>query len=136
MPIFYVIAVVHYFIYYSMARFTLIKKVKLPPSMDDTITVNYIKIMRWAPLLYLYQAYWMLSNKQIFDGWVYPRLEITQPMETGHTFYSTLTLNQTSPLLLMVFAFTFILVMMKVPSCAKSLQKMGFLHKHQKILVN
>jgi len=93
MPVFYIIAVFHYFIYYSMARFTLIKKIKLPPSMDETLTTNYLGWMKYAPLLYLFQGYWMLSNKQIFDGWVFPRMEITQPMETGHTLKSTMTLN-------------------------------------------
>jgi hypothetical protein len=136
MPIFYVIAVFHYFIYYNMARFTLIRKIKLPPSMDETLTTNYLKIMQWAPLFYLYQGYWMLSNKQIFDGWVFPRLEITQPMDTGHTIESTMTLNQTSPLFLMVLTMTFVLVCRKWSWCSRGLQKMGFIAKHHRYLVH
>jgi len=29
-------------------------------------------MMKWAPLIMLFNGYWMLSNKQIFDnGWSY-----------------------------------------------------------------
>lgn len=93
LPILYPIAVIHYFIYLSVARYSIIYNIQNPPSMDFLLTKNCIKSLKWAPLFYLLNAYWMLSNKQIFDGWVNPRLSNEEAMESGHHFYTTLTLN-------------------------------------------
>merc|ERR1711957_834459 len=62
-PFLYIVAVFHYFFYWSMARFTLIKKVQQPHAMDDNLIQGYISWMKWAPIIYMYMAYWMLSNK-------------------------------------------------------------------------
>lgn len=61
--------------------------------MGDDLIVGYLWWMQWAPLLYLYMALRMLSNKQMFDGWVFARDSVEFPMETGHTWYSMMTLN-------------------------------------------
>jgi len=92
-PFMYVIATIHYFIYYSVQRWTLVRTIKRPANMGDDLIVGYIGWMQWAPLLYLYMALRMLSNKQMFDGWVYPRDSVEFPMETGHTWLSMCTLN-------------------------------------------
>jgi len=63
LPILYIVAVFHYFIYFNMARYSLIYSIMLPPSMGYALTRNCIKFLKWAPILYLVNAYWMLSNK-------------------------------------------------------------------------
>lgn len=63
LPILYVIAVIHYFIYWNVARYSLVYKLQLPPSMDYQLTKNCLQLLKLAPLLYLYNAYWFMSNK-------------------------------------------------------------------------
>jgi hypothetical protein len=66
----------------------------------------------------------MLSNKQIFDGWVFPVPELGYPMNTGHTFYTTLTLCQTTPLLLIFLGVVMIIVLQEYMPA--TLVKFGF----------
>jgi hypothetical protein len=73
LPILYPISVFHYFIYWSVARYSVCKKMRLPPSMDYTLTKNCIKVLKVAPILCLFNAFWFLSNKQIFHGWINQR---------------------------------------------------------------
>ena len=73
MPILYPISVIHYFIYWNVARYTIIYDIMEPPSMDYTLTKNCIRYLRMAPLFMLPNAFWILTNKQIFFGWVFPR---------------------------------------------------------------
>lgn len=63
MPVIYIIAVCHYFVYYNMARYTLIKTVRKPEAMNDDLILGYISWMKWAPILYIFNAYNYLSNK-------------------------------------------------------------------------
>ena len=93
LPVLYVIAVAHYFIYYSVATWSLCYDISLPPSMDIQMARSSIRLLKWAPLLLLANAYWTLSNKQIFEGWVFPRQLSTEAMRSGHTLLTTLTLN-------------------------------------------
>jgi hypothetical protein len=37
-------------------------QVKLPPALDDKLPKNLIAVMKWAPLIMLFNGYWMLSN--------------------------------------------------------------------------
>jgi hypothetical protein len=45
---------------------------KMPPSLDDKLTVNAMKVLKYAPLFFISNGYWMLSNQQIFNNrWSY-----------------------------------------------------------------
>lgn len=41
---------------------------KAPASLDDKLTVNCIKKLRFAPMLFLINGAWMLGNQQIFKN--------------------------------------------------------------------
>lgn len=36
--------------------------------MDDKMTVNTMKLLSYTPILFLFNGYWMLSNRQIFEN--------------------------------------------------------------------
>ena len=36
--------------------------------MDDKMTVNAMKLLSYTPILFLFNGYWMLSNRQIFGN--------------------------------------------------------------------
>merc|ERR1719329_1081240 len=132
-PFMYVIGIVHYFIYYSVARWTLVRTVKRPQNIGDDLIIGYLYLLKFAPLLYLWMSYWMLSNKQIFDGWVFFRPTTLYPMETGHSFYTTLTLCQTSPTLI-IFMGVFMIFILK-EWFSNALIKFGFASKDVKVRV-
>lgn len=60
--------------------------VKLPPAMGDTLTSTTISALNFSPILLLFNGYWMLSNKQIFENkWFYIGVD-GEPMKSGHSF--------------------------------------------------
>lgn len=72
--------------------------------MDYSLTKNTIQLLKYAPIMFLLNAYWMLSNQQIFRGIVNHRATSDRQMASGHSIMSTLTLNQATPVLLIGIA--------------------------------
>ena len=67
--------------------------------MDQTMTQNAIRLLKYIPILFLWNGYWMLSNKQMFGNTV-NKIELSsQQMEASHTFSSLWDLNATTPML-------------------------------------
>jgi len=45
---------------------------KQPPALDDKLSNNALSMLKFAPLVFLFNGYWMLSNVQIFQNkWHY-----------------------------------------------------------------
>jgi hypothetical protein len=63
MPLLFPIAAANLFTQWICERIALAYLVKLPPALDQKLTVNAITLLKWAPLLLLFNGYWMLSNK-------------------------------------------------------------------------
>ena len=83
--------------------------VKLPPAMGDTLTATTISALNFSPILLLFNGYWMISNKQIFENkWSYIQVD-GEPMKSGHTL-NHLEVDWSTPLLMMALASTFIIV--------------------------
>ena len=83
--------------------------VKLPPAMGDTLTSTTISALNFSPILLLFNGYWMISNKQIFENkWNYIQVD-GDPMKSSH-HVDHFDVNWASPLLIMAIAATFILV--------------------------
>jgi len=40
----------------------LAKEVKLPPAMNDFLVKNALSILKFAPLVFLFNGYWMIGN--------------------------------------------------------------------------
>jgi hypothetical protein len=69
-----------------------------PPAMDDALSKSVLSILKFAPLCMLFNAYWLLDNRQFFDNvWIY-KDKITDNMKSGH--FVGFKNNQASPLLL------------------------------------
>jgi hypothetical protein len=65
-PVLFPIAVVSYFILFSIERVLIAYFYQMPPSFDDRMTKNALNILRWAAVFYLVFGYWQLSNQVIF----------------------------------------------------------------------
>lgn len=85
-PILFPIAALTYFNLYTLERLATTYFYQLPPTFDDKLTKNAVKIIRFAPLVYLFFGYWMLSNKQIFTDMAKYILYTNEIPLTFHTF--------------------------------------------------
>ena len=66
MPILFPIAAFTLWVQWLSERITVAFFVKMPPAMDDSLSTNALDKLKYAPLLLLFNAFWMLGNKQIF----------------------------------------------------------------------
>ena len=111
LPILFPIAVATNCIFWSVERYGIAYTYQMPPALDDTLTKNAIAKLQWAPVLFLLNGFWMLSNRQIFSSEVNELRDSTDPMPTGHTFSSVLEVNQAAPMLLIGAALTLIVTL-------------------------
>ena len=59
---------------------------RLPPALDDKLIRNSLHMMRWAPLFFLANGYWMVSNRQIFFNEYTFKDFNHEGMKSGHLF--------------------------------------------------
>jgi uncharacterized membrane protein YidH (DUF202 family) len=72
MPLLFPVAAFNFANQFFCERIMVCYQVKLPPALDDRLTNNLLAMIKWAPLIMLFNGYWMLSNKQIFaNKWSY-----------------------------------------------------------------
>jgi hypothetical protein len=76
--------------------------------MGDTLTSTTISALNFSPILLLFNGYWMISNKQIFENkWNYIQVD-GEPMKSGHQV-NHFDVNWAAPLLIMSIASSFII---------------------------
>jgi len=63
MPILFVLAAFNFFNQWVCERIIVAYQVKLPPALDDKLTINALNMLKYAPLLLLFNGYWMITNK-------------------------------------------------------------------------
>jgi hypothetical protein len=63
MPLLFPIAALNIFNQWITERIAVAYLAKLPPALDSKLTDNCISVLRWAPLLLLFNGYWMVSNQ-------------------------------------------------------------------------
>ena len=68
LPLLFPIAFLSYFIFWLVERFQIAYTYRLPPKMDSKMTENAIRLLSFVPIIFLFNSYWMLSNRQIFDN--------------------------------------------------------------------
>lgn len=134
LPILFPIAVMNYFIFYFLERYHMARTYQLPPSLDDRLTKNAIKVLKFAPLLLLANGAWMLSNLQIFDGVFYNKETSSDVALSGHNFASLFAVTQASPVVLMVMIMFTILILQNF--FKKQLKSWGFAFSAGKIEVD
>ena len=66
MPILFPIAAVNFFNQYVVERALIAYEMKVPPALDDKLIKNFVKMLKYAPLLFLMNGYWMVSNPSMF----------------------------------------------------------------------
>ena len=101
MPILFPIAALNYISIWLLERYNIAYSNQLPPSLDDKLQNNAIKMMRIAPLLFVCNGYWMLNNQQIFQSSVSLKATSDIPMTTGHNWTTLAQFNQSLPLFCM-----------------------------------
>jgi len=53
-------------------RYLLGRYYRLPPSTDDQMTKQFFFILQFAPLCLVFNGYWLIDSRQIFDNvWSY-----------------------------------------------------------------
>ena len=134
LPIMFPIAVLTFAIFWSLERYHMAYTYRLPPSLDDKLTKNAVRILKFSPVLLLANGYWMLSQSQIFDGWVNQKATSLDFMPTGHTFKTSETVAQATPLLLITGAM--LTIFLANSFFKKGLKRLGFGFSGTKIEVD
>ena len=68
LPALFPIALLSYFIFWLTERYQVAYCFQLPPAMDDKMTVNAMRLFSYTPIMFLFNGYWMLSNRQMFEN--------------------------------------------------------------------
>lgn len=132
MPILFVLAAFNFFNQWVCERIIVAYQMKLPPALDDKLTINCINMLKWAPILLLFNGYWMISNKQIYqNNWSYIDSSL-DTMASEHFVY--FGVNWATPLLFMSTMAVFIITIQKV--FAEYLMKWGFAMASKEIKVD
>ena len=76
--------------------------------MDDKMTLNAMRLLKYIPILFLFNSYWTLSNRQIFENIINKLDSSTTQMKSSHTLSSLWILRPTSPMLFFCAALTII----------------------------
>ena len=122
MPILFVLAAFNFFNQWICERIIVAYQMKLPPALDDKLTINCIKMLKLAPIMLLFNGYWMISNRQIYENKWYYIGKTTDSMKSNHQV--NFEINWATPALFMGMAAIGILSIQKVFS--KYLMKWGF----------
>tara|TARA_B110000285_G_C15040501_1_gene571565 strand:- start:237 stop:491 length:255 start_codon:yes stop_codon:yes gene_type:complete len=63
MPLLFPVAACNFGIQWVCERIMATYQVKLPPLLDDTMITQLFSTLKWAPLMMLFNGFWMLSNE-------------------------------------------------------------------------
>jgi len=110
-PLLFPIAVMGLVIFWMLERYCVAYTYQKPASLDDRLTKNAVDLLLKAPLFFVCNSFWMLTNTQIYNGWVNPIARQGDQMFTGHTVGMTMDVNQASPLFLLFIALTIIIIL-------------------------
>lgn len=72
---------------------------RLPPAMDNSLSDSVLSIMKYAPIMLLFNGYWLMDNLQFFDNVWHYKDKITENMWSDHKI--NYRVCQSSPLFLM-----------------------------------
>ena len=66
LPILFPIALVSLILLYCVSKILLAYSYQKPPAYDHKLNETIVKMLRFAPIIYLIQAMWIYSNRQVF----------------------------------------------------------------------
>ena len=132
MPILFPLAAFNFMNQYFCERMIAAWVVRLPAALDDKLTNNALEMLKWAPILFLFNGYWMVSNRQIFQNtWDYI-VDQNHTMRSNH--FPVFGVNWAAPALLMAIASVALIAIQKI--FADYLMKWGFSMSSQEIQVD
>ena len=132
MPILFPLAAFNFFNQFVCERMLAAWVVKLPAALDDKLTNNALNMLKWAPIMFLFNGYWMVSNRQIFsNSWEYI-LETTHTMKSNHKL--EFGIDWAAPILLMALASLALVLIQKI--FADYLMAWGFSMSREEINVD
>ena len=124
LPIMFPIAVLSMSIFWCLERYQMAYNYQLPQSLDDRLTKNAVRILKFSPVMLLGNGFWMLGQTQIFDGWVNVKATSLEFMPTSHSFAVLETVTQSTPMLILTIAM--LLMFLAQAFFKKSLKANGF----------
>lgn len=71
-PSLFPIAVIALVVFWMLERYCVAYTYQVPPRLDNRLTNNAFELILKAPLFYMVNGFWMLTNTQIYSGWVNP----------------------------------------------------------------
>mmetsp|Transcript_5223 Transcript_5223/g.8085 ORF Transcript_5223/g.8085 Transcript_5223/m.8085 type:complete len:884 (-) Transcript_5223:266-2917(-) len=132
MPILFPLAAFNFMNQFICERTIAAWGVKLPAALDDKLTNNALNMLKWAPILFLFNGYWMVSNRQMFENtWNYIT-DVEHTMKSSHQI--VFGVNWAAPTLFMAVASVALVIVQRV--FADYLMKWGFAMSSQEIKVD
>jgi hypothetical protein len=95
---------------------------RLPPALDDKLTLNAVSMLKYAPLLLLFNAYWMVTNRQIYVNEWHWIAKSTETMISNH--FVVYGIHWGTPVLFMVACGVILQILLRL--LADSLQRLGY----------
>ena len=68
MPILFPLAALNFINQWICERLVVAWYMRLPPSLSDILMRNMIDKLKFAPLIFIFNGWWMISNEQIFHN--------------------------------------------------------------------
>ncbi len=78
--------------------------------MNDFLILNALSVLKFAPLFLLFNGYWMVDNRQIFDNTYSYINYYMESMKSSHTLDNCMDVGRHAPILAVICASVFILV--------------------------
>ena len=133
MPLLFPIGAFNYFNQWVCERIIVAYQMRLPPALDDKLTINCVNMLKFAPLMLLVNCYWMITNRQMFENkWEWIQ-KTTERMKSEHLAEFNVT-SWANPVLYMIFVGVVLQIMMKI--LVNYLQKLGWAMQSKEINVD
>lgn len=87
-PILFPVAAMQIGVLYIVEKLMIYYSYRQPPMYDNKLNDRVLRVMTYAPLLFMSFGYWMLSNNQLFANNVYWFDQISDIRITGHRYVS------------------------------------------------
>jgi hypothetical protein len=117
LPILFPVAAVSLFTLYMVEKLMIYYSYRQPPMYDAGLNESVLKIMSFAPLLFLSFGYWMLSNIQLFSNTVFDIAYGRDNRLYGHKWTSAFSAdsfsvsNPATPLIVMFWVFLVLIIL-------------------------
>lgn len=87
-PVLFPIGALSLLVLYSVEKLMLYYSYRMPPMYDEKLNNNVLRLLQYAPLIFLSFGYWMLSSRQLVTNEVYFRTHTSSAPITNHIWYT------------------------------------------------